>query len=846
MTRHPHNRRTSSSTNLSQQQQQQQSTSGSNNSKAHHHPSLGFTSTSAAATASSEAGPSSTTSSAPANKRRQSSDVHSEDGQHHSHHGGKIGPKRKSKVGIHGMHHHGLHGMTRKNNASSSGLAGYGAAGHRKDSNRRSHASLANLANEIAAAYEADPAPQGMERTSSRGGVIETKQKGKAGKDSQAVTNEEDDGEGWISANSSTAVTPEAGTSPMSPESYKPLEISRKSRRGKGAAEKAVIPQLTFEKQEVQQLPHDAAGDEEGREAESGVLGTTPTQTSSLSRVSKSQSNLTRMSEAAQQASRDGGDISPSAEHGEDSGPPTPRLPVDEATASSNEPTSQQLQQIAEHLSPGLQQAKEEAKEQPSDLPPASAIGTVKPRLANLRKTSSSTIRSLTSMNGAGGGGGARPPLTSAMRKSTTPLQPALDTKTTCFGEILEQNLSPTEASPASFGAARNNVPFPSASANGQPVKPKRDRTISGNSSKSNAGTLTAQEAEDLARRLRSVSGTDLQGLEGGYGGYGARAALRRSASSTHGYSLSGAGPGSPRTEYSSGTSSTGGAFGTLKRASGYFGSIGRLTGLTGLTGNTSSGNLSNSPPSPVHNISPAQAALGASASSPALRGSNGPSTSSRNNKGKQVSISTPALQQQQQQQQQYRPPPLISKFIEHNTGSQMLFAKQPPNNNNSGVSSTSTDQQQKGRGTVSRARQKMLTQRDAPFPVSSQAQDFYNQLTPGRSSDEDPSSSASQLNLRAIHASGGGGASGVQSGQSTPLAQGVHRWLQALAKEMQRIDMDHSSNSRWRDELNASVARTLAKLEREEEEGRKEREKALREEEETAANKAGQSSVKS
>jgi hypothetical protein len=43
----------------------------------------------------------------------------------------------------------------------------------------------------------------------------------------------------------------------------------------------------------------------------------------------------------------------------------------------------------------------------------------------------------------------------------------------------------------------------------------------------------------------------------------------------------------------------------------------------------------------------------------------------------------------------------------------------------------------------------------------------------------------------------------------------------------MQRIDMDHSSNSRWRDEMNASIARTLVKLEKQEEEERKEMEKA-------------------
>ena len=736
----------------------------------------------------------------------------------------------------HGHGHHGLHGMTRKNNASSSGLAGFSG----KKEAKRSHASLANLANEIAAAYEADPAPQGMERSSSRGGIIpDTKQKGRANRETlhqlnpAAATAEDDDGEGWISANSSAAVTPEAGTSPMSPESFKPLEIGKKNRRGKSAAaSKNAIPALTFEKQEVVVQRYEPPMEEgEGLGGGGGAagLGTTPKQTSSLhapstmgglSKTSRSQSNLTRLSEAAMSAS-DGGDITPSAE-GDDSGPPTPRLPPDEAAAArkeTNAPTSQQLQQIAESLSPTLPSTQREAQDRPSDLPQP-PLANVKPRLANLRKASSSTIRSLTSMNGV------RPPLTAGMRKSTAPLQPSLDTKTTGFGEILEQNLSPTESvTGQSFGGAgsRNNISLPSTTAGSNTAgKPKRDRTISGHSSKSNAGTLTAQEAEDLARRLRSVSGTDLHGLDGG-GGYGARAALRRSASSTQGYSLSGGGPGSPRIEHASGSSGSG-AFGTLKRASGYFGSIGRLTGLTGLTGGNSSGNLSNSPPSPIlggqQTISPAQANL--INSSPALRGTNGPASSSSRTKGKQVSISVPTLQQQQQQ---YRPPPLISKFIEPNTGSQMLFAKQPPQQQQtqSGISSLDS----RSRGTVSRARQKMLTQRDAPFPVSQQAQqqqDFYSQqqLTPGRSSDEDPSSSASQLNLRAIRAG-----SGAQSGQNTPLAQGVHRWLQALAKEMQRIDMDHSSNSRWRDEMNASIARTLVKLEKQEEEERKEMEKA-------------------
>lgn len=759
--RHPHNRRSSSSANIHGQAKT-------------HHPSLGFT-------VASEAGPSgSSTTSAPANKRRQSSEL-GEDG-HHAHGTGKIGPKRKSKVGISGMghhHHHAVHGMTRKNNASSTGLVG------RKDL-KRSHASLANLASEIAAAYEADPAAQGMERSSSRGGA-DIKQKGRANKQTQ-LAREEEDGEGWVSANSSTAVTPEAGTSPMSPESYKPLEIGKKARRNK----KPPIPELTFEKQEVRVSNFDEP---------QPIEGGTPTQSSGfalggLSRASaqqKSQSNLSRLGEAAHQSpfAHDGGDVTPSAEEGEDSGPPTPRLPVDEAAAAKKEghaPTEDQLKEIAKSLSPSLQQQSQQQeptssdkkpKEDASDLPIAPPLVNVKPRLANLRKTSSSTIRSLTSMTGP------RPPLSAGMRKSTAPLEPTLDTKTQCFGEILEETLSPVMVGGQSFGS-RNNVPFPADQSG--PIKPKRDRTISGNSAKSNAGTLTAQEAEDLARRLRSVSGTDLQNMDAG----SARAALRRSASSSYGFSLSGNGPASPRTD-------SGGAFGTLKRASGYFGSIGRLTGLTGLT-STSSGNLSNSPPSPVvgQNVSAAQANLMNNASSSPNLSRSGASQ----RRAKQVSITapTPTLQQQQQQ---YRSPPLISKFIEPNAGSTMSFAN------------GSEQASQKSRGTVSRARQKMLTQRDAPFPLSGAEQPY----TPGRSSDDDPSSSASQLNLRGAH---------TQSGASTPLEPGVREWLQALAKEMQRIDTEHTSNSRWRDELNASVARVLMKLEKQDQEREREKAEAL------------------
>lgn len=683
-------------------------------------------------------------------------------------------------------HHHAVHAMTRKNNASSTGLAG------KKDA-KRSHTSLAHLANEIAAVYEAEPAAQGMERTSSRGGV-DVKQKGRASKERQLAT-EEEDGEGWVSANSSTAVTPEAGTSPMSPESYKPLEIGKKTRRAKRLA----IPELTFEKQTVP-LIYD---DDDGQTKEAGQG--TPKQTSGfalggLSRASaheKSQSNLTRMAETAQQGGQDGGDITPSAEEGEDSGPPTPRLPVDEAAAAKQEahaPTSNLLDEVVKSLSPRLSQPQQQkaaepdpdkaAKEQNSDAA-APPLINVKPRLANMRKLSSSTIRSLTSMHGP------RPPLSAGLsRKSNAPLQPTLDTKTQCFGEILEESLSPTMIGGQPL-RSRNNVPFPADQAG--PVKPKRDRTISGNSSKSNAGTLTAQEAEDLARRLRSVSGTDLQGMDGGYG---ARAALRRSASSSHGIPLSGNGPGSPRTEI-------GGAFSTLKRASGYFGSIGRLTGLTGLTSG-SSGNLENSPPSPVlgQTVSPAQANLINTTSSPNLGRSSG-----QQRRTKQVSIANtaPTLQQQQQL---YRPPPLISKFIEANSGSTMSFA------NPAGQTSSSSDQISSSRSrTVSRARQKMITQRDAPYPLATPDHVY----TSGRSSDEDPSSSASQLNLRSMHHS--------HSGTSTPLAQDVQQWLHALAKEMQRIDDEHISNSRWRDELNASVARVLVKLEKRDEQASLDRE---------------------
>lgn len=787
-------------------------------------------------------------------------------------------------------------GMSRKSNSSSSALAA--AQGMTANTTitsgkkARSHVSLANLANDIASAataasrkaekdeeeeqHEAVGGGNAMKRTTSKRGAERSQARVKEKEKERAVptpmAEAEDDGEGWISANSSRAASPDALTkdSPInSPESYKVLEIGKKNRRKAKNGAGSGFPALTFEKQEVARIP---TPEIEWREEDDGILGSTPKQGSAgmesharrapalaveggLSKVVKSERDLQTLL-APREPEREGqqddeGHLTPLVEKANPLSPavvakralplsdPAQSSAVPEAKRRDDPPTPTVRSPVRTTAHPPSPQGRDQ-------LPQPPRPQNTKPRLPNLRKASSSTIRSLTSIAGAPATTRASP-LTSGIRRSTAPLEPRLDTKTEGLGEILEQNISPTNhmletpsisvAGDGDRTPGATEVPFPAgADKQGSGIASRRrhGRTISGTS----VATFTTQEAEDLARRLRKVSGTDLQAQgrgQAGDAGYfdsysGARASLRRSASSATAGGLTPLSPNAPTLG--------GGAFGTLKRASGYFGSITRLASLAGLTSADSSGT---SPPSPVNTMraqrmspslstaSPAQAALLQQTST----GGHPPGSQRAGTRGRQTSApvtsgtGTPGHRHAPAPQQPYRQPPLVSKFINVNhaaDGSHALFARQMAAQHRRQQTSSTADVSLSGTGRTassSRATKKMMTQRDAPYPYTEHADEQQyagGPPTPGgrsnaSSDDEDAARGghgkyASQVNLR----------KSLSSGQTTPssLNPGVTRWIVALVKEAERIDKDFSSQCRWRDDLNASIARVLQKRESE------------------------------
>jgi len=369
----------------------------------------------------------------------------------------------------------------------------------------------------------------------------------------------------------------------------------------------------------------------------------------------------------------------------------------------------------------------------------------------------------------------------------------------------------------------------------GRPDGDARDRKGSGESGK--AGTLTSEEAASLAKRLRTVSGGDLRFSEASAASTLAsrRNGLNRSASSASTTSLSAllAGTG--------GDDRQGGVTGTLKRASGYFGSIGRLASLAGFTSAGTDGTSGGTSPTRTLSggkVSPGIPAPGSSGNSAALPGSS-PSTISRGRRG------LPSFTQQQQATGQRSfasssatsaAPPLISKFIDPNdTYVPFPKAKHPRSADDSSSSL---------RASESRARQKMMTQRDLP-DSGDEASPRLGNTTRNNSNAEFRSSaseddfsrngSASQLNLRSGSSTPGSATSG-----GTKLAPGVQRWIIALVKEAERIDKEYETTVRCHKSiLKDSYERVLKrKIEREQEE-----EESLRREEEINSRKPQSSS---
>lgn len=707
------------------------------------------------------------------NRRSAASNAH-----HH-----RVGPKRKSKVGISGLadqSHFGHAGHARRKNASSSHLS--------RHNKSKSHLALTHVASELAGLAQIQDVAPGMTRTSSKS--KERKAKSQHARDeTEAVADtdmaqhqhqaSEADGDeneaGWVSATSSAAATPLAGTSPISPESYKALEFGKKARRKKNAAgsiQQQVQP-LDFPKYDQRQsLQRTATEDED-------TMGTTPRQRESALSLGAPK-NLASSSNLSQLAS-----LSTNA-----------TTSTDDTLVSKESATTQQTLNDDESR-PSTTTAplsKDQLENIPSRPEPVS-------RPSTMRKTSTSTIRSLASI------GGTRPLSASIRRQTMTPLQPRLDTSVEGLGELKHVGLTPKQ----------NDVAFPSeAAATTAQSRARHRRQHSGGSlghapSSSKAGTLSPKEAEELAKRLRTVSGSDIPPAppsassgEPDFGQYPVRGTLRRSASTAQGTTLASLqkyGISSPKNEY---PSSGGGALGTLKRASGYFGSISRLTslgstlGLTSLDSSSKDGHVP-SPTSPAARRTPSSGG-----SLQAQQSSTSPMQRLQGAYGLRGSRNTQSPQVRQ---------PLISKFIDPSESYQPFpKASASPTT----INSQSSKQQHPGlqRGGTSRARQKLLTQRDYPDDFGTQSQDGSLAGSGGMSaiSDEDPM--ASQVNLRKNLSSKN------LSGTTTPLQPGVQRWLVALSKEAERIDRDHETFFRFHDTMQASFARILerrAVLEQEE-----------------------------
>ncbi|CAD6572110.1 MAG: hypothetical protein CYPHOPRED_004716 [Cyphobasidiales sp. Tagirdzhanova-0007] len=713
----------------------------------------------------------------------------------------KLGPKRKSKIGISAMHPSTSGGRSK---------GGSGNTGLSKKEKSKSQASLANLVGEM------NNHPDLQSRSHSGSATLEVGMGGgnngrvQRSKSREATTSrnreasvDPDDADaGWVSAASSKAGTPENGNSPgTSPHSFRPLEFGKQSRRRKAHDEQA-------EEGQIRTSPYASCV--------GSLRGATPKQESALrlgapSGILQQQMQL----ESPTKIRGDNEAITPTQEK---------EAPLAVSTSvgaqEQQQGQSQQHQQPAARTSPlgvpasspkrlpPLDPARQSehsilnTQALPSQIPQAPSAAKDRPLAP--RKASTSTIRSITSMSGC-------LPLSPSLRRHSGALQPRLDTQVEGFGTIVEQGRS-LRISPEQIRSSSDTFP-PAKGREAASAALGHQRHSS--ATQNRIGTLTSAEAQDLAKRLRTVSGTDLKSLD--HHGATGKSALNRSAS-TATTPLSAPSP-EPGHAGSSSGGGGGGMTNTLKRASGYFGSIGRLASLAGFT-SANAGSTGNTPSTPSlserKRLSPRLPILG-SAAQQVL-----PSTSPS-----QKSVGFASLRKGQGSQQQVHRQPLISKFIEPSDG-YIPFPKAAatPSSREDGQTEVPKASHQRSTTAGSRARQKMMTQRDYP---DSDTELMNNRpgtkasdpTMPGgyrsSASDEELATSASQVNLRS-------GIKSVHASASTQnrLAPGVQRWITALVKEAERIDKDHETAMRFNNSVQASMARVLDKKAAREEEERK------------------------
>lgn len=736
--------------------------------------------------------------------------------RHHSHHaahhhhgaasgrtaaGGGLGPKRKSKVGIAGLH--ASHSTTTVHRTSSA--------------RAKSSQSLANLAQELVAAANdsSNASSSKMERNRSRESnkqhhSSQHLQRTKSSTLTTMVepsspaattgTTAQDAEAGWISAASSSAPTPEQGNSPegtthlppapsASPSSYQPLEFKKKDRKKRPIVQNQFVvnPDIT--------VNDGAAHDYRNNRPLETIQGSAPPSNDTSAVGTPRQESA--LSLAAPKAL-----LSPTSEQ-EDA-----ITPIAEKQLPLEVKSQPQLAEPAEPTKPDNQQvvppAEEAQKTGDNDVPVAGPSRLDRP--ARQRKSSTSTMKSRASA------AGAVMPLvnTGLWRQTATPLQPRLDTSAP-VGVVTEINsnsfsqpgvlASTIVASPAAIvpPTTASSAPGHKRSVSSASV---RETNQTQRSSTGRAGTLTSTEANDLAQRLRTVSGTDLhasvQKLR--------RGPLIRSASSASTATLTGT---QDQTASQSGSVAS-----TLKRASGYFGSISRLATLAGFTTSTSSRQSSGSA------TSPRDLRFG-SPTNPLTALSTSPGQISRH---QQLGSSSSRSQ---------RPPrpALISKFIDPDDAPQQREAMRPLPR---AESSAALSQQQTSGGSgagkehrsTSRAGKKMMTQRDAPYYADAD-DDLFGENGQG----QDYRSSASEEDFAQMHNRTPRSSASTPSFTSTQARSGgsrqpgVQRWIFTLVKEAERIDRDHESAARFGNTVQLSFARILEKrYQVEEEEKREER----------------------
>ena len=730
-----------------------------------------------------------TTTAAPTNRRTQS-------GLMDDHHVTSIGPKRKSRLGISGMHAGA--GVGRKSNASSTALS-------RKEKSK-SHASIANLASEMVMARG-----QSHHETShsSEENIDYTKEERKSvdfNLNKEAKVDPDDAEAGWISATSSKAGTPEMQNSPgTSPSSFQPLEFGKKVRRRKD-------------------LDHTAEGVETFSQVPilDAALAATPKQGSSLPhRVPPEflQQQQQEQLSVPKKACQEDGAKTPTKENQEAHlqapyAPPEKELQQIQPTSPFEKSPSPHLTTSANapldaNVPPVISANRLDSSR---TVPRQQAIGSTS-RPQALREPSTSTLRTITSMS-------ARLPISPSLRKQAVPLQPRLDTQVEGYGTIVEQgtgqSLSPEQLrqSSMSFPSVKGKeTQFNTLGHQRQMSAVSMSRTDNLKSPSTRTGTLTSAEAQDLAKRLRTVSGSDVRSIEAL--GITGKKGLNRSTSTASTNSLLVL----AEADHAGSSSGGRGVSGTLKRASGYFGSISRLASLAGFTNAGSGGSGHTSPILPASDnkrFSPGVATSGSIAQHSLLSTSPTQKMVGFARSGKGIA----SINHRQ---------PLISKFIDPDEGSTLQ----------SGASTSHASQYINP--VTSRQRQQA--------PLSNQAKPKTKTRVEGLEDNEHGRHSSDTITLPAeqtsfteeddVATTKNLGSHIAYVSKQEQLAPGVQRWITALVKEAERIDKDHETAMRFNNSLQASMARVLERKAANDDKERQEERAARREREKEKVSQA-------